>query len=291
VAKSDTCSTSVRIEVVRSTGGNLVSPYPLGITSVLVTAADESGNQAHCATSVTVRDTGHPALTLVADPHVLWPPNHRLVPVQVAWTAQDTCDAMPAVRLVAAASSEPDDAEGEGDGRTRGDIAGAEDGTPDAQVSLRAERAAAGTGRVYELVYTATDASGNSVSALAVIMVPHDQGSGPEPLLMRVEPIGVSGPANLSWNLVPGAEAYDLLAGDVSGLRVVDDELSLGPVRVLARGIGQTSWSEGPDDLVPAPGRAVFYVAQYRDAQGAKGYGTASGSWPRAPALCEGGCP
>jgi len=110
-------------------------------------------------------------------------------------------------------------------------------------------------------------------------------------LLMRVEPIGMSGLVSLSWTAVPGAETYDLLAGDLSMLRVVDSVLSLGPVRVLARGIGQTYWSEEVDDFVPAPGRAIFYVAQYRDAEGAKGYGTASGPWPRAPGFCEGGCP
>src|SRR5262249_5015614 len=143
--------------------------------------------------SVTVRDTTPPSLTLGADPVVLWPPNHRLVPVQVSWQVRDLCDPAAGARLLSATSSEPDDAAGDGDGRTTGDITGADLGGPDAEVSLRAERSAAGPGRSYDLTYAATDASGNSTSALTIATVPRDLGQGPDPLSLRLENGGASG--------------------------------------------------------------------------------------------------
>jgi len=73
-------------------------------------------------------------------------------------------------------SSEPDDAPGIGDGNTTGDIQDAAIGTPDPSFLLRAERSAAGSGRVYTLEYAATDASGNTASASGQVIVPHDLG-------------------------------------------------------------------------------------------------------------------
>jgi len=82
------------------------------------------------------------------------------------------------VALVSASSSEPDDARGEGDGHTVGDIQGAEPGTAADQLLLRAERAGGGDGRTYTLVYSVTDESGNGSEATAEVRVPHDQGHG-----------------------------------------------------------------------------------------------------------------
>jgi hypothetical protein len=56
---------------------------------------------------------------------------------------------------------------------TRGDIQGADLGTPDTRVLLRAERAGGGTGRTYELRYQAVDRSGNASSAVAFVTVPN----------------------------------------------------------------------------------------------------------------------
>jgi hypothetical protein len=42
----------------------------------------------------------------------------------------------------------------------------------DGQIYLRAERHGASDGRTYTIVYTATDASGNSKSAAAIVAVP-----------------------------------------------------------------------------------------------------------------------
>jgi hypothetical protein len=139
---------------------------------VTFTATDASGNVATCATSVTVRDTTAPTLTLAVDPNVLWPPNHRLVPVRVGWQVSDRCDPSAPVRLVSVSSSEPDDAPGDGDGSTTGDMAGAEAGTPDTGILLRAERSGTGNGRVYRIAFTASDYEG-STSGVVVVTVPH----------------------------------------------------------------------------------------------------------------------
>ena len=189
-----------------------------------------------------------------------------------------------------ATASEPDDAPGDGDGRTTGDIAEADADSADGTLQLRAERDGGGSGRVYELTYMARDASGNEAPALALVTVPHDQGSGPEPLLVRLETNG-SGGARLYWSGVPGATAYDLLTGDLSKLSLRDDHLSLGPSSVPVRGENITSYAEAGPGPVPAPGKAIFYVLQYRGGDGGKGYGTATAPLPRAPAFYLEECP
>jgi len=105
--------------------------------------------------------------------------------VDVTLLVEDQCDPEPAVTLISVTSSENDDASGTGDGNTVGDIGGTDTGTPDQQLYLRAERDGSGPGRVYELSYMATDASGNVAPAFATVIVPHDQGWGPEPLIVR----------------------------------------------------------------------------------------------------------
>jgi hypothetical protein len=95
-----------------------------------------------------------------------------MVPVRLSWTARDACSSELSVRLVAVSSNEPDDAPGDADGRTTGDIAGFEPGTSDTGLLLRAERSDDGTGRVYTLRLIATDAAGHDTPGEAVVTVP-----------------------------------------------------------------------------------------------------------------------
>jgi len=178
-----------------------------------------------------------------------------------------------------------------GDGNTTADITAADLGTADTEVDLRAERNGTGTGRVYQMTYRAVDASGNSTPAFAVVTVPHDQGSGPEPLLMRLEPTGTPGMVRIYWAGIPGALGYDVISGDLSQAKVENGQLSLGDVRVLARGSTETSLTEGTAAMIPATGSAIFYLIQSRTDRGGGGFGTESAPWPRVPASCEGGCP
>ena len=104
-------------------------------------------------------------------PATLWPPNHKLRTVTVSVTASDICDASPVIRLVSIVSNEPDD--GLGDGDTSQDVQGALLGTDDREFQLRAERSGKGSGRIYTITYSATDASGNVTLRETNVSVPH----------------------------------------------------------------------------------------------------------------------
>jgi hypothetical protein len=84
---------------------------------------------------------------------------------------QDAGSGAGTVTLVSATSSEPDDAAGNGDGATTGDVAGWTLGTADRAGSLRAERAATGPGRTYTLTYRVSDRAGNTTDTTATVRV------------------------------------------------------------------------------------------------------------------------
>lgn len=153
--------------------------FPLGTTTVTLSVTHtDPDTQAEVSdqdsVDVSVSDTTPPTLVLVPDPAVLWPPNHKLIKTKIVVVATDACDPHPTVTLDSLTSNEPDN--GLGDGDTERDIQQAEIGTDDREFQLRAERSGTGSGRTYSAVYTAEDASGNSTSAIASILVPHDQG-------------------------------------------------------------------------------------------------------------------
>ena len=87
--------------------------------------------------------------------------------------SEDLCDPHPSVVLTSIVSDEPDDAVGNGDGNTTGDIQEAAVGTADFHFKVRAERAGSDDGRVYTVTYTSTDACGLSAAAIATVVVPH----------------------------------------------------------------------------------------------------------------------
>jgi hypothetical protein len=115
-------------------------------------------------------DTTPPTLSVTANPTALWPPNHKLTDVSISITVSDDADPSPGVRLVSITCDDGCD--------SATDVAGAAFDTDDRDFQLRAERTGTGSGRTYRITYSATDASGNSVSAQATVTVPHDQGAG-----------------------------------------------------------------------------------------------------------------
>jgi len=153
--------------------------FPLGTTTVTLTVTHtDPGTLVQTSSQdtvdITVSDTTPPALVVLADPLILWPPNHELHEVHSVVVVTDICDPDPDVVLTSLTSSEPDN--GTGDGDTVDDIQGADIGSDDRDFLLRAERAGNGDGRFYTAVYNTTDASGNSTDGLAQVRVPHDQG-------------------------------------------------------------------------------------------------------------------
>jgi hypothetical protein len=90
----------------------------------------------------------------------------------------DACEDDLTVTLVDAQGNEAEDARGTGDGHARPDIVGAELGTDDRSVMLRAERNGTGRGRVDTLLYEVRDDSGNVTPVASEIGVAHGQVRG-----------------------------------------------------------------------------------------------------------------
>jgi hypothetical protein len=118
--------------------------------------------------SVNVKVSNPPPVIsgLSVDKPVLWPPNHKMVPVTLSYNVSDNCDA-GLTPVITISSNEP--VNGTGDGNT----------SPDWQVIdahhvlLRAERSGNGSGRIYTITLTVTDSAGSSSSSSVIVRVPH----------------------------------------------------------------------------------------------------------------------
>ncbi len=144
---------------------------PLGTNVVSVLVVDTATNTASCGTIVTVVDTTPPVITSVkATPNVLWPPNHKMVPITVKVQVTDTCSATT-WKITKVTSNEPVNGLGDGDTAPDWQIVG------DHGLKLRAERSGKGNGRTYTITVVATDTSGNVSAARTVtVKVPKSQG-------------------------------------------------------------------------------------------------------------------
>jgi hypothetical protein len=156
------------------------STFPLGIDPFTCNVTDTSSNANSCTSQVTVVDTTPPVIkSIVANPGTLWAPNHKLVPVSIATIATDVCDTAPKCQIVSVTANEP--VLGPGSGNTTPDWIISDPG-PKASpatlgVQLRAERAGGGTGRIYTINVSCSDASGNTTPGLTTVTVSHDQGT------------------------------------------------------------------------------------------------------------------
>lgn len=189
--ENDTLSSFVWLENGQTiaTGATPSVQLPLGTHEITLSIMNATNDTRTDNVTVIVRDTTAPSLTAaVVGNGTIWPPNHKLRDVEVAVSVSDACTASPTFTLRSAQSDEADDGLGDacahassssapacgGDGRTTGDLQGADVGTSDTSFTLRAERAGPGDGRTYVLTYEATDASGNKATASATFVVPHD---------------------------------------------------------------------------------------------------------------------
>jgi len=115
-------------------------------------------------------DTEPPTISSVtASPNVLWPANHKMVPVTVTVVAFDNTE-VTSCRILSVTSSEPDN--GLGDGDTAFDI----QTTGDLSLLLRAERSGKGNGRTYTITVKCQDEVGNASTGTVTVTVPRDQG-------------------------------------------------------------------------------------------------------------------
>jgi hypothetical protein len=156
-------------------GGSASGPTPeivltLGTYTITLTVEDGFGGIATDNVVVTVVDRTPPViLEIKANPEILWPPNHKFVPVTFTVRAKDNCDANPVPQLVSISSNEP--VNDIGDGNTSPDWVVMSSLT----ANIRAERSGTGSGRVYTATISVTDFSGNVAKGTEEVLVPHDQ--------------------------------------------------------------------------------------------------------------------
>jgi len=143
--------------------------FGYGTHVVVVTVSDGTAEAVACNAAVTVVDTLPPVVTAVTPSQtVLWPPNHRMVPISVSVTADDQCGSATS-RIVSVTSDEPEN--DKGDGNTSPDwlITG------NLTLKLRAERSGRGDGRVYTITVETVDHAGHKVTNATEVKVPHDR--------------------------------------------------------------------------------------------------------------------
>lgn len=172
--------TSVQTNSVPASGNSLAVPVTLaanlelGTNLVTVTVTDSFGRQASCDSTIIVQDTIAPVITSATlYPVRLWPPNHKMIPIHIIVTMKEAC-CVKNWKITSVKSSEP---VGSGHGNKSGNTAPDWIITGDHGLSLRAERAGTGTGRVYTITVQGQDCAGNvSAPATMTVTVPHDQG-------------------------------------------------------------------------------------------------------------------
>ena len=107
-------------------------------------------------------DVMPPSLTVTLTPNVL-PPNRKLVSITATITVKDDYDPAPEIKLESITPSEL---------VAPGDIRDASLGTDDRQFMLMAEsKGMKKAARIYTVIYSATDASGNKATASAIVNV------------------------------------------------------------------------------------------------------------------------
>jgi hypothetical protein len=145
--------------------------FPLGTNAVMVTVTDPSAATTSCSTTVTVVDTIPPVITSVtATPNMIWPPNHRMIPITVNAVAADVCGATTWA-ITSVTCNEGVNAAGSGMTSPDWQITGPH------TLSVRSERTGSNReGRIYTITVRATDASGNvSAPKTVTVSVPHNK--------------------------------------------------------------------------------------------------------------------
>lgn len=150
----------------KGTGTASGKTFNKGITHV--TYRLQSDTTQSCTFAVTVADTEAP---IINNLHVnipsLWPATHLMRNVQVNYDAADNCGITDV--KITIASNEPVLTSETGDRSPDWEVVNAH------AVQLRAERLQQGSGRVYTLTVTATDAAGNATSKTTTVTVPRNK--------------------------------------------------------------------------------------------------------------------
>jgi hypothetical protein len=181
---TDACDPSPTLTI-----GGTVDAGTLGTYTVKYTATDHSGNSATATRTVIVQDTKAPTLSCSVSTPSLWPPNNKFVNVGLRVNVKDACDPNPKVNIKVYSDEDNDKEKGDDNGKDDDNEKGKDKDkgkgddkdSPDAKdigagtLQLRAERSGKGDGRVYLIVVTATDKSGNTSFSSCTVVVPHSE--------------------------------------------------------------------------------------------------------------------
>ena len=110
--------------------------------------------------------------------------------------------------------------------------------------------------------------------------MPHDQGGVVDPVAIALEQ-SASGTV-VSWAVVPDAEVYDVIRGELSNVVETGVVINLGTVVCIEANSTDESTQGWEDGELPQPGQAFFYVVEYYDGVSST-YGAESAGMPRAP--------
>jgi hypothetical protein len=135
----------------------------------LLVVSDGSSASPSDQVAVSVRDSNQPPSCELAkaSPGLLWPPNHKLLPVRIVGVA-DPNDENVTISITDVTQDELLDGVGDGDTSPDAVLQGA-------TALVRAERSGPGTGRVYVLSFTATGSGGATCTGHVRVCVPHDR--------------------------------------------------------------------------------------------------------------------
>lgn len=139
-----------------------------GVTALSCSATNNAGLTSSVPLMIKIDKT---APTFIGTPSAcsLWPPDHKMERVAII-SARDVGTSNVVAFDVTVSSNEP--AEGLGDGDVTPDVAVSGDALESREVHLRRERSAVGTGRVYTLSASASDAAGNVNTITVSCVVP-----------------------------------------------------------------------------------------------------------------------
>jgi hypothetical protein len=150
-----------------------LAPGPHTITATYAPTTSNTAGSASAPIIVTASTNQLPVCTAAsANPGSLWPPNHKLVPIAIKGVT-DPDGSATGLKIVVTKiwQDESTMADGAGDTPIDGAIV-------NGAAQVRAERSGDGNGRLYQIFFTATDATGGSCDGSVLVGVPHDQSGG-----------------------------------------------------------------------------------------------------------------
>lgn len=159
------------IEIVSTTenSGSYSWEIPCDLSDVcLVRISDVDSELSDTSDEVfSIIDDEAPYVAAIVEKNHLWPPNRKMVDVDLTFEVSDICDPEPGVSIEVTSDEPTATATGAGASRHAPDA----EITDDGRILVRAERSGKGDGRVYQITVTVIDESGNSASFSAPVKV------------------------------------------------------------------------------------------------------------------------